>query len=135
MSGGEERVFETTVRVRYAETDRMGVVYHGRYFLYFEQGRTEAMRALGMPYRTLEERGYALTVVDCGAKFKAGAKYDDVLTIATRPSAAGRVRVRFDYEVWRGETLLCEGFTVLACLKDGKVAAIPEEVRLLIERA
>lgn len=124
---------ECRVRVRYAETDKMGVVYHAHYFMYFETGRTEALRALGMPYRTLEEKGYLLTVVEVGAKFRAGAKYDDELRVVTRPSAAGRVRVRFDYEVWRGEQLLCEGFTVLACLKEGKVAELPVEVKTLLE--
>lgn len=123
---------DVTVRVRYAETDRMGVVYHAHYFLYFEMGRTEAMRALGMPYRSLEDRGYILTVVDCGATFKAGAKYDDVLTISTKAVPAGRVRVRFEYLVKRDGQLLCEGFTVLACLKDGKISELPPEVRALL---
>ncbi|MBI2919726.1 MAG: acyl-CoA thioesterase [Planctomycetes bacterium] len=119
--------------MRYAETDKMGVVYHAHYFMYFETGRTEALRSLGMPYRALEEKGYLLTVVEVGAKFRAGAKYDDELRVVTRPSAAGRVRVRFDYEVWRGDQLLCDGFTVLACLKEGKVAEVPGEVKKLLE--
>lgn len=123
---------ETTVRVRYAETDRMGVVYHANYLQYFEIGRTEAMRSLGATYRSLEEGGIALAVVECGLKFRAGAKYDDELRIVTRPSSAGRVRVRFDYEIWRGDKLLCDGFTVLACLVNGKPAELPPEIRKML---
>jgi len=126
---------ETTVRVRYAETDRMGVVYHANYFQYFEEGRTELMRSMGATYRSLEERGYALAVVEAGAKYRAGAKYDDYLKVITTPSAAGRVRVRFDYEIRRGDQVICEGFTVLACLRNGKVSELPEEVRGMLEKA
>lgn len=123
------RVHETTVRVRYAETDCMGVVYHANYLQYFEIGRTEAMRSLGTTYRSMEDRGFALAVVECGLKYRAAAKYDDELRIVTRPSPAGRVRIRFDYEIRRGEQLLCDGFTVLACLVKGRPAELPEEVR------
>jgi acyl-CoA thioester hydrolase len=126
---------ETTVRVRYGETDRMGVVYHANYLQYFEIGRTEMMRAGGATYRALEEAGYALVVTQCGLEFKAAARYDDVLTIVTRAAQAGRVRIRFEYEVRRGQELLCEGFTVLACLKDGKVAELPEPVGRMIAEA
>lgn len=124
---------ETSVRVRYAETDRMGIVYHGNYFQYFEIGRTEAMRSLGATYRSLEERGIALAVVECAANFRASALYDDELRIVTKPSAAGRVRLRFDYEIWRGDKLLCDGFTVLACLVNGKPAELPAEIRGMVE--
>lgn len=123
---------ETTVRVRYAETDRMGVVYHANYLQYFEIGRTEAMRSLGATYRALEEQGIALAVVECGLNFRAGAKYDDELRIVTKPSSAGRVRVRFDYEIWRGEKMLCDGFTVLACLVNGRPAELPQEIRKIL---
>ncbi len=123
---------ETTVRVRYAETDRMGIVYHANYLQYFEIGRTEAMRSMGATYRSLEEGGIALAVVECGLKFRAAAKYDDELRIVTRPSSAGRVRVRFDYEIWRGDKLLCDGFTVLACLVNGKPSELPQEIRKIL---
>lgn len=123
---------ETTVRVRYAETDRMGVVYHANYLQYFEIGRTEAMRSLGATYRALEEQGIALAVVECGLNFRAGAKYDDELRIVTKPSSAGRVRVRFDYEIWRGDKMLCDGFTVLACLVNGRPAELPQEIRKIL---
>ncbi|MEK7468224.1 MAG: thioesterase family protein [Planctomycetota bacterium] len=123
---------ETSVRVRYAETDRMGIVYHGNYFQYFEIGRTEAMRSLGATYRDLEDRGFALAVVECAANFRAAAKYDDELRIVTKPAPAGRVRLRFDYEIWRGDKLLCDGFTVLACLVNGKPAELPEEIRSMV---
>ncbi len=120
------------MRVRYAETDRMGVVYHANYLQYFEIGRTEAMRSLGATYRALEEQGIALAVVECGLNFRAGAKYDDELRIVTKPSSAGRVRVRFDYEIWRGDKMLCDGFTVLACLVNGRPAELPQEIRKIL---
>jgi len=124
---------EVKVRVRYGETDRMGVVYHGNYFQYFEIGRTELMRARGATYRSLEDRGYALAVVEVGATYRAGAKYDDELTVVTVARPAGRVRVRFDYEIVRDGRTICEGFTVLACLKDGRIAELPDEVRAMLD--
>lgn len=126
---------ETSVRVRYAETDRMGIVYHANYLQYFEIGRTEAMRSRGATYRSIEDRGYALAVIECGANFRAAAKYDDELRIVTRSSPAGRVRLRFDYQIFRGEQLLCDGFTVLASLKDGKPVELPPEIRAMVGTA
>lgn len=76
-------VHETQVRVRYAETDQMGYVYYGQYAAYFEVGRTELIRALGIPYKTVEEGGIMMPVADLQVKFKRPGRYDDLLTIKT----------------------------------------------------
>ena len=75
---------EITVRVRYAETDRMGLLHHANYFIYFEMARTEMLRARGISYREIEDAGHFLVIVDIGCKFKKPAYYDDLLTIRTR---------------------------------------------------
>ncbi len=106
-----------TVRVRYGETDQMGVVYHAEYLRYFEVGRTELLRERGLSYRELEARGVLLAVVEAGCKYHTSARYDDVLAIETTLSERGKARVRFDYAIRRGDgELVASGFTVLACL-------------------
>ena len=74
---------EVTVRVRYAETDRMGLLHHANYFVYFEMARTEMLRQRGISYREIEDSGHLLVIIDIGCKFKRPAQYDDVLTIRT----------------------------------------------------
>lgn len=123
------RVHEIDVRVRYGETDRMGVVYHANYLLYFEMGRTEYMRTTGVTYREIESRGVFLVVVEAGVRYHANVGYDDAIRVRTRVGDLGRVRVRFDYEALSGDRLLAEGSTTLACVDaKGKVRALPEEV-------
>ncbi len=114
MAPRADLVNETRLRVRYGEVDRMGVAYHANYLVYFEQGRTEYLRALGGSYRSLEEEGVLLLVVETGARYLAPARYDDLLTVRTRIAQAKGVRMRFEYEVLRDEELLATGFTVLA---------------------
>lgn len=129
QSGVPGPVSRTSLRVRYGETDQMGVVYHGHYFAYFEQGRTEYLRERGMTYRELEEQGTFLAVVECACRYRANASYDEALTVETVLSAASRVKIRFDYRVLRSAdgVLLAEGHTVLACLdRQKKPRAIPE---------
>lgn len=108
--------YDTQVRVRYAETDQMGVVYHSNYVIYFEIGRTEAMRAIGIAYAELEARGYVLAVVETHMKHLASARYDDLLTVRTWLRDVTKTRLKFEYHVLRGETLLTTGGTVLAFL-------------------
>lgn len=103
----------TTIRVRYGETDQMGYVYYGNYAQYFEVGRVEAMRALGMSYRELEETGYMLPVMSLNIKYIAPAKYDDILTIETEIISLNGIRLQFGYKVFKEEKLLCEGETIL----------------------
>ena len=105
---------ETQIRVRYTETDQMGVVWHGNYLQYFEVGRTEALRASGWSYRGLEEAGIMLPLVEAHLEYARSAKYDDLLTVKTMVREPATARIRFDYEVWNeaGERLVT-GHTVL----------------------
>ena len=100
------------ISVRYAETDMMGIVYHGNYLPWFEVGRTTLLRECGLPYRELESQGYLLPVIELGVKFLKPALYDDTVTIVTRLQEKPLLRIRLEYEVRRGEELLVTGFTV-----------------------
>jgi acyl-CoA thioester hydrolase len=102
----------TQITVRYAETDMMGIVYHGNYLPWFEVGRTTLLKECGLPYRELEAQGYLLPVVELGVKFAKPALYDDTVTIITRLHERPLLRIRLDYEVRRGDDLLVTGFTV-----------------------
>ena len=105
---------EARVRVRYAETDQMGVVYHSNYLIWFEVGRVEFIRQLGLNYKQMEEEGCGIAVVDVHARYKAPARYDDELVIETRLLAARGAVVRFGYRILRvpDGLLLCEGETM-----------------------
>ncbi|ETN95659.1 acyl-CoA thioesterase [Zhouia amylolytica] len=106
---------QINIRVRYAETDQMGVVYHGNYAQYLELGRVEWLRNLGVSYRSMEESGIMLPVISLQMSYKKSAKYDDLLTIKTRLKKTPSVKIEFDYEIWNEkEELLLEGNTVLA---------------------
>ena len=120
---------ETRVRVRYVETDQMGVVYHSNYLIWFEVGRVEFIRQLGLNYRQMEEEdGCGISVVDAHVRFRAPARYDDELVIETRLLAARGAVIKFGYCILR-ETdgvLLCEGETVHVCVgKNMKKRSLP----------
>ncbi|MEL7268950.1 MAG: thioesterase family protein [Bacteroidota bacterium] len=102
-------------RVRYGETDQMGVVYHGNYAQYLEMGRVEWLRALGITYRSMEENGIMLPVISLQMNFKQSALYDDLLTVETRLVKTPSVKIEFDYTI-RNEAnvVLVEANTVLA---------------------
>ena len=112
---------QTSTRVRYPETDRMGIAHHTHYFTWFELGRTELMRRLGCTYADLEEgSGIFFPVVEASADFRASARYDEVVTITTRLVRASGVRVRFTYVVTREDgTVLATGRTEHASV-DGR---------------
>jgi acyl-CoA thioester hydrolase len=118
------------VRVRYQETDAMGVLHHANYLTYFEMGRIELLRACGLSYREMEESGLLMVVVKVEVKYQRPAKYDDLLrlrTIVTRVTAA---KVEHSYELYRGEELLAQGASVLACVdRSGMVQRIPDWMR------
>ena len=117
---------EIQVRVRYAETDRMGLLHHANYLVYFEQARTELLRAGGRTYKDMEDGGYFLVVAKMEVKYRLPAHYDDVLTIRTTVTRTSRVRIEHKYEVLRAGTLLAEGFSTLACVgRDGKLREMP----------
>jgi acyl-CoA thioester hydrolase len=99
------------LRVRYADTDRMAIVYHSNYIVYFDTGRTEFLRALGFQYSKLEEEGIWFPVLEVGCKYKKPAKYDEEVTVETHIEELSRVKVKFGYKVYKGEELLVEGYT------------------------
>jgi len=114
------------VTVRYAETDMMGVVYHGSYLPWFEIGRTTLLKEMGLSYRQLEADGYRLPVLEVSAKYFRPAVYDDELTIVTTMSEKPLLRIRLEYEVRRGEELLATGMTVHAFIdREGKPVRPP----------
>ena len=97
------------VTVRYAETDMMGIVYHANYLPWFEVARTQLLREQGFPYRQLETDGYRLPVLEVAAKYRRPALYDDTLTIVATLREKPLLRIRIDYEVFRGDELLATG--------------------------
>lgn len=104
----------TTIRVRYGETDKMGIVHHMSYLLYFEVGRTELLRDFGITYRQLEESGIILPVIEAGCRYYAPAYYDDELQVITEQHEPPGVKIRFDYSVFNeSKKLLCKGHTIL----------------------
>ena len=128
---------ETTVRVRYGEVDRMGVVYHANYLPYFEQGRTEFLRALGTSYRAVEESGILLVVADAGLKFHRPAAYDDLLRVRTRLVSVTGVRLVFEYDVDRpvDGVRVASGHTTLAATdRDGRPLRLPSALRVALDR-
>ena len=97
------------VRVRYAETDWMGVVYYANYFVWFEIGRTDWLRETGQSYREMEADGVQLPVIEAHCEYRRAAQYDDELEIRTRATLLTPVRIRFDYEIVRGDETLVSG--------------------------
>lgn len=102
---------KTQVRVRYAETDKMGIVYHANYLVWFEIGRTELFRELDFPYTLLESNGLALAVVEAGCRYRKPAHYDDELVIVTELDNLTSRIVDFSYKIYCQGTLLAEGKT------------------------
>jgi len=134
-SSAARDMFEARQRVIYGDTDQMGVVYYANYLRYFEHARNEYLRERGGSYRALEEAGLMLPVVEVVAHYRAPARYDDLLVIATEISALSRVRLTFAYTIRReGEpAVLCTGHTVHACLTTaGKPSRLPEHVVRLV---
>jgi len=121
---------EITFRVRYAETDRMGLLHHANYIVYFEMGRTELLRQRGISYRDIEDSGHLLVVIEVGCKFKRPAYYDDLLTLRTTVARVTHVKIVHRYEVFRDGVLLAEGHSTLACVdRVGKPQALPDTLR------
>ena len=117
---------EIQIRVRYAETDRMGLLHHANYLVYFEQARTELLRDRGRTYKDMEDEGFFLVVAKLEVKYKLPAHYDDVLTVRTTVTRVSPIRLEHKYEVFRDGTLLAEGLSTLACVgRDGKLREMP----------
>jgi acyl-CoA thioester hydrolase len=124
---------DAEVRVRYAETDQMGVVYHGNYFIWFEAGRVELCRKLGFEYKKMEEEDDSFIVVaEAYCRYKKPARFDDLLTVRTRVVDSQRRTVRFAYEVLNlrtGQTLATGETVHVICDRQGRPKALPEKYR------
>jgi acyl-CoA thioester hydrolase len=130
------RARRTLVRVRYADTDQMGVVYHANYLVWFEVGRTEWLRESGWTYREMEAAGVSLPVIEAHCEYRQPARYDDEIEISTEATILTPVRIRFDYQARRtaDETVSATGHTVHAALgTDGRPCRLPARVLDLLK--
>ncbi len=126
----EQHEHELAIRVRYAETDRMGLLHHANYFVYFETGRTELLRQRGLTYREVEDSGHLMVIVEIGCKFKRPAFYDDLLTLRTSVAKVTHVKIVHHYQLFRDGELLAEGHSTLACVdREGKPQPLPDILR------
>ena len=118
---------EITIRVRYAETDRMGLLHHANYLVYFEQGRTELLRDLGLSYKELEDQGYLLVLTRVEVRYRRPVRYDDLVTLRTIVERTTAVRIDHRYEARVGGELTAEGSSTLACVtREGRPQPLPE---------
>jgi acyl-CoA thioester hydrolase len=122
------------IEVRYAETDMMGVVYHGSYLPWLEVARTALLAAEGIPYRELESRGFFLPVIEVALRYHKPARYADVVTVHAVIREKPALRLRIDYELFRGDEKLASGHTMHVFIdKAGKPVRPPEEFARLVE--
>lgn len=132
MSDSQQPIDEhdLQIRVRYQETDAMGVLHHANYFTYFEMGRVEMLRAQGHSYRDIESGGIFMVVVKIGCRYVRPAKYDDLLMLRTRLMRVTAAKIEHEYQLLRGEELLAEGHSTLACVdRGGNVTRVPDWLR------
>jgi acyl-CoA thioester hydrolase len=125
------KIHEFNVRVRYSETDQMGVVYHGNYAQYFEMGRVEWLRNMGVSYKWMEEHGVMLPVVSLTMNYKKPARYDDLITVKTIFKSQTSVKIEFDYEIFNeNQELLTIAHSVLVFvdMKTGRPMLPPSYV-------
>lgn len=131
------KCYELKLRVRYSETDQMGVVHHANYFNYFEMGRIEYLRSLGSIYANVEKEKTYLVVSEIYCKYRSSAVFDDELTIKTWLSKLKHTRIEFRYEIIKeadDNRLIAEGYSVLACLNESRrPVVIPTELRQSLE--
>jgi acyl-CoA thioester hydrolase len=127
----------TTCRVRYGDTDKMGFVYNANYFKWFEIGRSEMLRAMGISYKSVEANGCYLPVSEMYCKFNSPSRYDDILLIETSIDKRYRAGMKFDYQIFseNGDKLLASGFTKHACMDNsGCVVRPPKFLMDIIEK-
>lgn len=124
------REHEIEIRVRYQETDAMGVVHHANFLTYFEMGRTELLRANGYDYRRVEEGGIFMVIVEANCRYRRPARYDDLLRLRTMATRVGPAKIEHEYQIFRGGELLAEGHTTLACVdRAGQLQRVPDWLR------
>ncbi len=120
---------KTTCRVRYGDTDKMGFVYHANYFRWFEVGRSEMFRSMGIPYKSIESKGFFLPLSEMHCTFNAPSQYDDILVIETSIDTRYRAGMKFDYKIFgeNNDKLLASGYTKHAFVdSDGRVVRPPK---------
>ena len=128
----------TSYRVIYGDTDQMGVVYYANYLRWFEKGRSEFLRQIGLPYTQVEGRGYYFPVTEVSCRYFKPARYDDLITIVTQLRSLGRATLNFEYKISReSETSsLASGSTKHACVDaDGRITRIPGALTQLLAKA
>jgi acyl-CoA thioester hydrolase len=133
----KELVHKTTYRVIYGDTDTMGIVYHANYLRWFEMGRNELFRSLGMPYAKIEAKGLMLPVSEVKCKYITPAKYDDVLVIETSVNKGFRAGIQFDYRILDEEEIATHttGYTRHAFVNEkGRVIRPPDFIREIISQ-
>ncbi len=122
---------EIQIRVRYQETDGQGVVHHANYLTWLELGRVELLRAAGHSYKELEEQGVLLVVAEASIRYHLPARFDDLLRLVTTAVRAKGARIEHRYELFRGEQLLAEATTTIACVdRSGRVSRLPAWLRM-----
>jgi acyl-CoA thioester hydrolase len=127
-------VTSSSIRVRYSETDKMGVVYYANYLVWFEVGRADWLRRTGWTYRGMEDEGIQLPVIEAHCEYRQGARYDDDVEVRTRASKLSPVRIRFEYDVVRtaDQVLLASGYTVHATIdREGRPMRMPDRIKEL----
>ena len=118
----------TSIRVRYQETDKMGIAYHGNYFTWMEVARIDLLDSIGCPYKELEASGYLLPVIQCECEFKSPARFDDIIDIEVRLPKLDQVRLNLEYSIRKGENLLAKAKTSHAFVDtSGRVVRPPDQ--------
>lgn len=126
------KAFQAELRVRYQETDNMGVVYYANYFTWFEVVRTEYLRSLGISYRELEGKGFYLMVASASCQYKAPARYDDIVRIQTHVPEIKNCSLKFEYELFVGDKVIATGESVHVLTgKNYRPTRVPDEIRAL----
>lgn len=122
---------EIEIRVRYQETDGQARVHHANFLNYFEMGRVEMLRASGIRYKDIEEQGLFLVVSEMDVRYFLPAEYDDLLRLVTEVVRSKGVRVEHTYKLYRGDELLVEGRSMVACVsREGKITRLPDWLKL-----
>lgn len=135
MSLAAPSTHASNIRVRYSETDQMRFVYYAHHFVYYEVARTEWLSANGLPYDQMEQRGFAIPVLEAHCQYLSPARYGDCLVVALSATLQGGLRLRFDYRTFRGSLdgeLLATGWTIHVCMDpSGKPRRPPAELRAI----
>ncbi len=120
---------ENKIHVRYAETDKMGVVYYANYLVWFEVARTAFLKAIGIDYKKVEQKGIAFAVIDARCQYLLPSFFDDEINIQTKITKLKRLKIEFEYKLYRNDALVATGSTVLGCVNmEGKPRAMPANV-------